>query len=177
MSQSTFRQSLAESLLHGLKAAGVRFASFLPDSSLYQLEELLSADDDVTAVQCTREDEGVAMAVGASMGGTRSVAVMEGTGLGFCGLILSRARIQCTPLLVVFSHPRGGLGERLAHHSTSMLASHACVSGLDIPLMIPGSVEGAADTVAQAVETAYGQRCLIAVGIPSFIPTHRAVTR
>ena len=176
MSQSTYRESLAESLFHGLKAGGVRFASFLPDSSLYRLEELLVADADITTAQCTREDEGVAMAVGASMGGARSVAVMEGTGLGYCGLILSRARIQCTPLLILFSHPRGGLGERLAHHSTSMLASAACLEGLDIPLVVPDSVEGATDTVAQAVETAYGQRCLLAVGIPSFIPSHRSLT-
>jgi len=177
VSHSTYRERLAESLFRGLRAAGVRFASFLPDSSLYELEELLVADADVTAVQCTREDEGVAMAVGASIAGTRSVALMEGTGLGYCGLILARARIQYTPLLIVFSHPRGGLGERLPHHSTSMLASHACVSGLDIPLVIPSSAEGAADTVAQAVETAYGQRCLIAVGVPSFVPSRHEVGR
>jgi sulfopyruvate decarboxylase TPP-binding subunit len=177
VTQPTYRESLASALVYGLKAAGVRFTSFLPDSSLYRIEELLVADADITTVQCTREDEGVAMAVGASMGGTRSVVLMEGTGLGYCGLILARARIQCTPLLVVFSHPRGGLGERLAHHSTSMLASHACLTGLDIPLVTPSTVEGAADTVAQAVETAYGQRCLVAVGIPTFIPSQREAER
>jgi hypothetical protein len=85
-------------------------------------------------------------------------------------LILSRARIQCTPLLVVFSHPRGGLGESKPHHSTSMLASHACLQGLDIPLIVPDRVAGTSALVAQAVETAYGQRSVLAIGIPSYLP-------
>ena len=52
-----------------LRAGGVNFAVSLPDSVLHPVDRLLENDPDVQTFVCSREDEGVAMAVGAYLGG------------------------------------------------------------------------------------------------------------
>ena len=88
----------------GLKAGGVTFSVSLPDSVLFGVEELLAQDPEVRSIVCAREDEGIAIAAGAALAGEVAVALMEGSGVGLSGLILARAKLQRTPLLVVFSH-------------------------------------------------------------------------
>ena len=83
----------AVELYLGLKAGGVDFAVYLPDGTLPPVERLLRADPDIQTVQCAREDEGIAMAAGAYLGGKLPVALMEGSGLGYAALILSRSAV------------------------------------------------------------------------------------
>jgi hypothetical protein len=64
----------------------------------FPVERLLNADPDVQTVVCAREDEGIAIAVGAWLGGRTAVALMEGSGIGYSGLILARAQLQRTPI-------------------------------------------------------------------------------
>ena len=59
-----------------LRAGGVTFATYLPDSLLDPIERLLDDDPEVQTVICTREDEGIAIAMGAFLGGRLSVADM-----------------------------------------------------------------------------------------------------
>ena len=102
----------------GLKAGGVNFAVSIPCSTLSPVQALLRDDPDVQFIVPSREDEGVAMAVGAYLGGKTPVALMEGSGIGYCGLILARAQIQRTPLLLLIGHNRI-LGERMDYHAAT----------------------------------------------------------
>ena len=110
---------------------GADLAVYLPDSVLYRTMWLLEADPAIDSVVCSREDEGVAIAVGASLAGRLPVALMEGSGLGYCGLILARAAIHRTSLVIIASHSPM-LGERFDFHahrgSPAPPRSTACTS-------------------------------------------------
>src|ERR1700751_3306210 len=60
-----------------LKAADVRQMSYVPDAGHSQLIRLFSADRDVTTNVLTTEEEGIAIAAGAWLGGQRSAVVRQ----------------------------------------------------------------------------------------------------
>src|SRR5215211_9339798 len=91
----------ARIIYEALRAAGIDFAAFLPDSGTFPVQQLMAADPGVTSVLCAREDEGFAIAMGAAFTGKRPVMLMEGSGYGMSGLILARGLVQHTPLLIV----------------------------------------------------------------------------
>src|SRR5713226_1590057 len=97
---SRYRLDVAQAFHRGLRAGGVTFAVYVPDSLLDPIERLLDDDPDIQTVVCTREDEGVAVGMGAYLGGKLGVALMEGSGIGLSGLIFARAILQRTPLLL-----------------------------------------------------------------------------
>lgn len=160
--------SVARAIQAGLIAGGAGLVTYLPDSRFATLEGLLEQDERLRVVRCAREDEGVAIAVGAAMGGLPSVAVMEGTGLGYCGLILARARLQHTPLLLLVSHTEGP-GESRPFHSTAIAASAAVLRGFDIPHRPLDVADRIADTVAQTLVTVATQRSICALTLPGLI--------
>src|SRR5438477_2659575 len=152
-----------------LRAGGVSFAAYVPDSLLDPIERLLDADPEVQTVICTREDEGIAIAMGAYLGGKLGVVLMEGSGLGMSGLILARGILQRTPLLLIASHNRM-LGEQFDYHGATRMVGEATLSGLNIPYSVitdPAMIE---TSVREAVLTIKGQR--LPVGL--FVPRHIA---
>ena len=154
----------------GLKAGGITFSVFLPDSVLYGAQQLLAADPDITSIVCAREDEGVAVALGAALAGQTAVALMEGSGVGLSGLILGRAKTQRTPLLVVFSHVLS-MGDRFDYHASSRLVGEGVLSGVGIPYEIARE-EAAVERLAQELlVTAKGQKTVVGLGIPGWIKT------
>src|SRR4051812_13862475 len=123
----------------GLRAGGVTFATYLPDSLLDPIERLLDNDPEVQTVVCTREDEGIAIAMGAFLGGKLGVALMEGSGVGLSALILARGILQRTPVLVVASHDRA-LGVQFDYHGATRMVSSAVMESLGIPCVTLESV-------------------------------------
>ena len=63
-----YLQESLESFYEGFKAAGIDFAVFLPDSMLDGVEQLMIERGEIETYQCSREDEGIAMAMGAFLG-------------------------------------------------------------------------------------------------------------
>nr|WP_246400597.1 thiamine pyrophosphate-binding protein [Jiangella mangrovi] len=159
-------------------AGGAGLVTYLPDSRFAALEGLLEQDPRLRVVRCAREDEGVAVAMGAALGGLLPVAVMEGTGLGLCGLVLARARVQHTPLLLLVSHTDGP-GESRPFHSTAIAASAAVLSGFAIPARALDDADRITDVVAQTLVTVATQRSIHALTLPGLVHTgddQRAVT-
>ena len=72
-----------------LKAANVRQMSYVPDAGHTTLINLFSADPDVVSNVLTTEEEGVAISVGAWLGGQRSVLLLQSSGVGNCINMLS----------------------------------------------------------------------------------------
>ena len=93
-----------------LKAADVRQMSYVPDAGHSQLIRLFSADRDVTTNVLTTEEEGVAIAAGAWLGGQRSVLLMQSSGVGNCINMLSLIPILRFPFLTLVTM-RGEWGE------------------------------------------------------------------
>jgi sulfopyruvate decarboxylase subunit alpha len=158
----------AQAVHAALRAGGVNFAVSLPDSVLHPLDRLLTTDPAVQSFVCSREDEGVAMAVGAYLGGKVPVALMEGSGLGYCSLILARAQIQRTPLLLLVSHSRA-LGEAFDFHGASRLAAEGVLRGLDVPFAVLTDRTQAPRLVEQALVTILGQKSVVGLLVPPYL--------
>lgn len=75
--------------------------SYVPDAGHARLIELFEADPEVVANVLTTEEEGVAVAVGAWLGGQRSVLLMQSSGVGNCINMLSLPAIGRFPLLML----------------------------------------------------------------------------
>src|SRR5262245_2916614 len=84
-----------------LKAADVRQMSYVPDAGHTTLINLFSADPDIVSNVLTTEEEGVAIAVGAWLGGQRSVLLLQSSGVGNCINMLSLPVIGRFPLLML----------------------------------------------------------------------------
>jgi sulfopyruvate decarboxylase TPP-binding subunit len=158
----------AREVYRGLKAGRVDFAVYLPDSTFPPVARLLRADPEILTIQCAREDEGIALAAGAFLGGRVPVAVMEGSGLGYSALILARAQVQRTPVLVLASRTRA-LDEPFDFHAATRLAGEGVLSGLGIPYLTVDDSRQVARLVEKAVVTMRGQRTCVALLIPNFV--------
>jgi sulfopyruvate decarboxylase subunit alpha len=148
-----------------LRAGGITFAAYVPDSLLDPIEHLLDEDPDVQTVICTREDEGIAIALGAYLGGKLGVALMEGSGVGLSGLILARGLLQRTPVLIIASHDRA-LGVQFDYHGATRLVAQATLESLGIPTVAIHSVDMIETVVREALLTLRGQRTPVGVIVP-----------
>jgi sulfopyruvate decarboxylase subunit alpha len=157
--------AVVHAIHRALRDADVTFAAYLPDTLNYPLARLLEADPDMICVNCSREDEGVAMAMGAFLGGRWPVLLTEGSGLGLSGLILARGIVQRTPLLILASH-NSALGERHDYIAASRRVTEPLLDALNIPYVIAMSGEQAPLLVREAQLTVRGDRRPVAVLFP-----------
>lgn len=72
-----------------LKDANVRQACYVPDAGHARLIDLFNQDLEVQTTVLTTEEEGVAVAAGAWLGGQRAVLLMQSSGVGNCINMLS----------------------------------------------------------------------------------------
>jgi len=90
---------------HGLydliKQQGVRQVSLVPDAGHSALIRLCEADSDLRTVRLTTEEEGIALAVGAWLGGEKSVLLMQSSGVGNCINMLSMLSVCQVPLPIL----------------------------------------------------------------------------
>jgi sulfopyruvate decarboxylase alpha subunit len=94
-------QPWATALHRVLREADVRQMGFVPDAGHARLIELFQADNAVTTTVLTTEEEGVALAAGAWLGGQRTVLLMQSSGVGNCINMLSLPVTGRFPLLML----------------------------------------------------------------------------
>ena len=90
-----------DEIFAALKAAGIRQVGYVPDAGHARLIELVHADPEIRAVPLTTEEEGVALAAGAWLGGQRAALLMQSSGVGNCINMLSLAKDCRFPLLML----------------------------------------------------------------------------
>ena len=84
-----------------LKRGGIRQVGYVPDAGHARLIARCRADRDIHDVALTTEEEGVALAAGAWLGGERAALLMQSSGVGNCINMLSLARTCRFPLLML----------------------------------------------------------------------------
>jgi len=88
--------------LHALlRQQRVRQVSFVPDAGHTALIRLCESDTDMRAVRLTTEEEGIALAAGAWLGGDKSVLLMQSSGVGNCINMLSMLSVCQIPLTML----------------------------------------------------------------------------
>jgi sulfopyruvate decarboxylase alpha subunit len=93
-----------------LRQNGVTQFSYVPDAGHRVLIDRSLADPKAHAIALTTEEEGVALAAGADLGGARSVLLMQSSGVGNCINMLSLMKGGRFPFLTLVSM-RGDFGE------------------------------------------------------------------
>jgi sulfopyruvate decarboxylase alpha subunit len=82
------------------KRGGVRQVGYVPDAGHSRLIARCRQDADIHDVALTTEEEGVALAAGAWLGGQRAALLMQSSGVGNCINMLSLIRTCRFPLLM-----------------------------------------------------------------------------
>lgn len=98
-------QKLADDLVGSLRAAGIDFITYLPETRLSEIIPLLQRDTSFQMVPVGSEAEGVSIAAGAALGGKIVASYMEGTGVYVsCYNILTVGVRYGVPMLLLVSY-------------------------------------------------------------------------
>ena len=73
-----------DSLFETLKRGGIRQVGYVPDAGHARLIDRCRVDAEIRDVALTTEEEGVALAAGAWLGGERAALLMQSSGVGNC---------------------------------------------------------------------------------------------
>ena len=149
-------------LYQTLKDKDVRQMSYVPDAGHSKLIKLLTDDKEVVSNVLTSEEEGVAISVGAWLGGTRSVLLMQSSGVGNCINMLSLPVLTKTPLLMLVTM-RGEWNEFNPWQMPMGKATQPSLEAIGVTVMRADTAEDLIYTVDQAANMAYGADQQIAV--------------
>jgi sulfopyruvate decarboxylase alpha subunit len=145
-----------------LKASGVRQMSYVPDAGHTALIELFHADPEVTCNVLTTEEEGIAIAAGAFLGGERSVLLMQSSGVGNCINMLSLPVIMRAPLLMLVTM-RGEWAEFNPWQVPMSQATEASLNAVGVRTVRAQSAGELVDIVGASAVEAYEADQQIAV--------------
>ncbi len=151
-----------DQLYDALKRAGVTQVGYVPDAGHARLIERCRADAQIRDVVLTTEEEGVALAAGAWLGGERCALLMQSSGVGNCINMLSLMRTCRFPMLMFITMrgeweefnpwqvPMGGIVEPVLK----------LCEGEVYRARTPDEVAGAAE---RAIQQAYGDERIVAL--------------
>ena len=145
-----------------LKQARIAQIAYVPDAGHARLIDLVRADPEILAIPLTTEEEGVAIAAGAWLGGERSVLLMQSSGVGNCVNMLSLAK-NCRFPLVMLVTMRGEWGEFNPWQVPMGTKTQAALELMDVLVHRVEHEEDAAETVAAAIDIAYNSDLAVAV--------------
>ncbi len=143
-----------DEIFAALKAAEIRQVGYVPDAGHARLIELCRDDGDIRAVPLTSEEEGVALAAGAWLGGERAALLMQSSGVGNCINMLSLTK-NCRFPLVMLVTMRGEWAEFNPWQVPMGTKTQAALELMDVLVYRVERAEDAAETVAAALDTAY----------------------
>ena len=145
-----------------LKQSRIAQIGYVPDAGHARLIDLVQADPEIRAVPLTSEEEGVAVAAGAWLGGQRAVLLMQSSGVGNCVNMLSLAK-NCRFPLVILVTMRGEWAEFNPWQVPMGLKTPAALELMDVLVYRVEHEEAAAETVAAAIDIAYNSDLAVAV--------------
>jgi sulfopyruvate decarboxylase alpha subunit len=143
-----------EQIFAVLKRARIRQVGYVPDAGHARLIELCQGDDAMRAVVLTSEEEGVALAAGAWLGGERAALLMQSSGVGNCVNMLSLAK-NCRFPLPMLVTMRGEWAEFNPWQVPMGTKTQAALELMDVLVYRVERAEDAAATVGAALDIAY----------------------
>jgi sulfopyruvate decarboxylase alpha subunit len=141
-------------LYRALRGANVRHMAFVPDAGHSELIEHFIADENVTSNVLTTEEEGIAIAAGAWLGGMRSVVLMQSSGVGNCINMLSLSTISRFPLLMLVTM-RGEWAEFNPWQVPMGQATEPALNAIGIRTLRADAPQDLIDMVGSATTLAY----------------------
>ncbi|MGQ0750145.1 MAG: thiamine pyrophosphate-binding protein [Betaproteobacteria bacterium] len=156
------RASWPEEIHHVLREQKIRQVAYVPDSGHARLIELARADRGMRAVPLTTEEEGVALAVGAWLGGEKNVLLLQSSGVGNCINMLGTVDECRVPLLMLVTM-RGQWGEFNPWQVPMAQGTAPSLSGMGVVVRTVDEASDVAETVAAAARLAFNTSRAVAV--------------
>jgi sulfopyruvate decarboxylase alpha subunit len=135
-----------DELYRELLAANIQQVAYVPDAGHKRLIEMCHANHRIKTTPLTTEEEGIGLAVGAWLGGQKSVLLMQSSGVGNCINMLS-VPAECRIPLVMLVTMRGEWGEFVPWQVWMGQGARAALEAM-------GVLVSRADDPAQVAETA-----------------------
>ncbi|HZO03211.1 MAG TPA: thiamine pyrophosphate-binding protein [Burkholderiales bacterium] len=153
-----------------LIVAGVRVVGYVPDAGHKRLIELCQADKKMRAVVLTTEEEGIGLAVGAWLGGQKSVLLMQSSGVGNLINVLGMVQVCRFPLVMIVTM-RGEQGEFNPWQVPMGRATSQVLETMGIKVRRASDAKEVAPLVAEAFARQEAAAVLVSqsvIGIKSF---------
>jgi sulfopyruvate decarboxylase alpha subunit len=151
-----------EEIFAAVKAADIRQVGYVPDAGHSRLIELIQADPQIRAVPLTTEEEGIALAAGAWLGGQRATLLMQSSGVGNCINMLSLAKSCRFPLTMLVTM-RGEWAEFNPWQVAMGSKTQAALELMDVLAYRVEDAANAGETVAAALDIAFNGSLAAAV--------------
>jgi sulfopyruvate decarboxylase alpha subunit len=151
-----------DQLFDVLRESDVRQVAFVPDGGHARLIRRVEAEPGMRAISLTTEEEGVALAAGAWLGGQRSVLLMQSSGVGNCVNMLSLIKTCRFPLLVLVTM-RGEYGEFNPWQVPMGSRTVAAFEMMDVNVQRADDPDEVADVVRAAAVMAFAGGSAVAV--------------
>lgn len=145
-----------------LKQAGVRQVAYVPDAGHAHVIRRVQADPEMRDIVLTTEEEGVALAAGAWLGGQRAVLLMQSSGVGNCVNMFSLLQSCNFPFLTLVTM-RGEYAEFNPWQCPMGRATQAALEMMGITVHRASTPEEVEDLVGAALDAAFegGQRVAV----------------
>lgn len=137
-----------------LKASAVAQVSYVPDAGHAALIRRVEAEPGMRGIVLTTEEEGVALAAGAWLGGERSALLMQSSGVGNCVNMLSLIRMGRFPFLALVTM-RGEWGEFNPWQTPMGTATEAALRLMDVHVLRATEPDEVGAVVEAAAMMAY----------------------
>ena len=145
-----------------LKAAGVKQVAYVPDAGHARLIERVESDPGMRGIVLTTEEEGVALACGAWLGGERAVLLMQSSGVGNCVNMFSLVANCRFPFLTLVTM-RGEWAEFNPWQVPMAKATQRVLEAMGISVLRATRPGDVAETVQAAADAAFESDQAVAV--------------
>lgn len=160
--ESRVSSSWPEDVHRILGDMNVRQVGYVPDTGHARLIRLVQANRRMRAVALTTEEEGVAMAVGAWLGGERSALLLQSSGAGNCINMLGMIEEVRVPLLMLVTM-RGQWGEFNPWQVPMSQATAPALAAIHVVVKAVDRADDVGATVAAAGRLAFNTSRAVAV--------------
>src|SRR5215471_16037299 len=130
---TTVSRDNSKAIYQGIKGAGIRFLTALPETWLVYLLQLADDDAEMTLVEVAKEEEAIGIAAGAHLAGVPNALLMQNHGfLASINGIVSLALLYRIPLVMLIAL-RGHWGEPYPWHTQGGIVTEGVLRALNIP--------------------------------------------
>jgi sulfopyruvate decarboxylase alpha subunit len=157
--------SWQDAVFRSLKKGRVRQVAYVPDAGHAHVIREAQRDPAMLSLVLTSEEEGVALAAGAWLGGQRAVLLMQSSGVGNCVNMFSLLRMGQFPFLTLVSM-RGEYAEFNPWQRPMGRATQGVLESMGIAVMRVDEPEEVEDVVTAALESVFaaGDRVAVLLG-------------
>lgn len=123
----------SKAVYQGIKNAGVRSISALPETWLVYLLQMADDDPNMQLIEVAKEEEAIGLAAGAYFSGEKHILLMQNHGfLAAINGLVSLGQLYSIPLCMLVAH-RGHWGEPYPWHTRGGIVTEEVLRALGIP--------------------------------------------